>query len=112
MNTLTHTNGNVKTSKRGARSLRISDAVDGLRALALTKDGATVNYYLKEIAVDFGRGFQLDKFYTEGAGEDDRTYHVHLDKELGDSCTCKGFVFRSKCKHVDALKTLVAVGKV
>jgi hypothetical protein len=112
MNTLTHTNAKVKTSKRGERALRISDAVDGLRALALTKDGATVSYYLKEIPVDFGRGFQLDKFYTEQADEDERTYHVHLDKELGDSCTCKGFVYRSKCKHVDALKTLVALGKV
>jgi hypothetical protein len=112
MNTVTHTNAKVNTSKRGERSLRVSDEVNGLRALALTTGGATVSYYLKEIPVDFGRGFQLDKFYTEGAGEDDRTYHVHLDKELGDSCTCKGFVYRSKCKHVDALKTLVALGKV
>jgi hypothetical protein len=112
MNTVTHTNATVKTSKRGERSLQVRDAVNGLRALALTKDGATVSYYLKEIPVDFGRGLQLDKFYTEGVGEDDRTYHVHLDKELGDSCTCRGFIYRSRCKHVDALKTLVALGKV
>ena len=58
------------------------------------------------------RNQKLDKFYTEEASEDDRTYHVHLDKELGDSCTCKGYVYRSKCKHVDAIKTLVALGKV
>ena len=98
MDTLTNTNGKVK-SKRGERSLKIGPEVNGLRALALTTNGETVSYYLKEIPVDFGRGFQLDKFYTEEANEDDRQYHVHLDKELGDSCTCKGFVL---CPQVQA----------
>jgi|SRR5579872_4452991 len=101
-----------RKSKRGQRSLRIGDAVNGLRALALTKDGATVNYYFREIPVDFGRGFQLDKFYSEASEDGQEVYHVHLDAQLGDSCTCKGFVHRDKCKHVDAIKTLVALGKV
>jgi hypothetical protein len=101
-----------RKSKRGERFLKIGDAVDGLRLLALTKDGETKSYYLKEIPVDFGRGFQLDRFHSEEANEDERQYHVHLDKELGNSCTCKGYVYSSKCKHVDALKTLVALGKV
>jgi hypothetical protein len=111
MDTLTN-NTKQRKSKRGERSLRIGSALNGLRALSLRKDGATVNYYLREIPVDFGRGFQLDKFYSEASEDGQEVYHVHLDKELGDSCTCKGFVYRSKCKHIDAIKTLVALGKV
>jgi SWIM zinc finger len=107
----------TKTAAKGKgkvqRSLRIGAAVDGVRGLVITDSkGERCGYSLREIPVDFGRGFQLDKFEMEQAAADDRTYHVHLDAELGDSCTCKGFIYRSKCKHVDAVKTLVALGKV
>src|SRR5438309_2055248 len=98
MNTLTKKTRQVKTSNR---SLSVGPLTNGVRTLLLTKDEITTGYYLREIPVDFGRGFQLDKFLTEEADEDERTYHVHLDAELGDSCTCKGYVYRSKCKHVE-----------
>ena len=107
----------TKTAAKGKgkvqRSVRIGAAVNGVRGLVITDSkGERCGYSLREIPVDFGRGYQLDKFEMEQADENDCTYHVHLDAELGDSCTCKGFCYRSKCKHIDALKTLVALGKV
>src|ERR1700677_4944137 len=109
MATMTQT----RKQSKSKRSVRIGAAVDGVRGLVITDaKGERCGYSLREIPVDFGRGFQLDKFEMEQAPDDDKTYHVHLDAELGDSCTCKGFVYRSKCKHVDAMKTLVALGKV
>src|SRR5438270_1107554 len=110
METLTQTKAKGKSKRE--RSLKIGPAVNGIFGLSLTTNGETKSYYLKEIPVDFGRGFQLDRFHSEEADEDERTYHVHLDKELGDSCTCRGYVYKSKCKYVDALRTLVALGKV
>ena len=111
MSTVTKT----RKQSKSKRSLRIGPAVNGVRGLVLTDaKGVRCGYELREIPVDFGRGFQLDKFEMEQADEDDRTYHVHLDKELGDSCTCKGYVFRPDrgCKHLAAVKTLVSLGKV
>ena len=106
----------TKTTKQGKakiqRAVRIGEAVNGVRGMVITDaKGVQCGYWLRELAVDFGRGFELVKFDTEAANEDG-PYHVHLDAQLGDSCTCKGFVHRDKCKHVDALKTLVALGKV
>jgi len=110
MNTLTKTT--AKGKSKGQRSVRIGEPTNGVRALALTKDGITTGYFLRVIPTDFGRGFELTKFDTEDAADGEKVYHVHLDAELGDSCTCKGFIHRDKCKHVDAVKTLVALGKV
>lgn len=96
-------NGKVKVQ----RSVRIGEPVNGARNMVITDSmGVPLSYTLREIPVDFGRGFQIDKI----GQTDDGPYHVHLDAELGDSCTCKGFVYGSKCKHRDAVKTLVAMG--
>lgn len=108
----------TKTAAKGKpkvqRSLRIGPLVDGVRNLVITDSkGVRCGYTIREIAVDFGRGFQLDKFEMEQAPEDDRRYHVHLDDELGDSCTCKGFLYHRQdkpCKHMAAIKTLVQLG--
>ena len=95
------------------RSLRISDPINGVRTLVITRDGDRVFYTLRELAVDFGRGFRLDKC-AEGTGSDREadSYDVHLDDALGHSCTCKGWCYRSKCKHVDAAAALVKLGKL
>src|SRR4051812_24960308 len=103
MATLTTTKRKVKES---LRSLRIGDPCNGVRAMVLTQDGDRCGYYLRELAVDFGRGFQLDKFDTdEGSDGEERVYHVHLDAQLGDSCDCKGFIYHRHglpCKHLGA----------
>jgi hypothetical protein len=98
--------------KPSERRLSVGPLTNGLRTLLLKINGATFGYYLREIPVDFGRGFELDKFQTEAVDADEQTYHVHLDAQLGDSCTCKGHTYRSKCKHLDAVKTLLRLGKL
>jgi hypothetical protein len=97
--------------KPSIRSLRIGQPTNGVRALVITQDGERCGYFLKELAVDFGRGFEMTKFdCDDGSDASERTYHVHLDAQLGDSCTCKGFTYKSHCKHLDACKKLVALG--
>ena len=95
------------------RSLRISDPINGVRTLVITRDGDRVFYTLRELAVDFGRGFRLDKC-AGGTGSDREadSYDVHLDAQLGNSCTCKGWCYKAKCKHVDAAAALVRLGKL
>jgi hypothetical protein len=95
------------------RAVRIGDATNGVRGMTITDaKGVKCGYCLKELTVDFGRGFELTKFDTEEAADGDHVYHVHLDAQLGNSCTCKGFIHRDKCKHLDALRKLIEVGKV
>lgn len=60
MDTVTKTTTKGKSKRE--RSLKIGPAVNGIFGLSLTTNGETKSYYLKEIPVDFGRGFQLDKF--------------------------------------------------
>ena len=112
MATVTETPKARKVGK-SVRSLRISDAVNGARCLVITQDGDRVFYTLREIPADFGRGFRLDKC-AGGTGSDREadSYDVHLDAQLGNSCTCKGWCYRSKCKHVDAAAALVRLGKL
>src|SRR5262249_60280865 len=94
-----------------ARSCRLTQ-VEGGRVLSLTMgnppDQTQTHYHLTEIAVDYGRGFEVRKFATDG-GE---VYHVHFDHETGDSCTCLGFLRWSRCKHRDALAALITAGRL
>ena len=111
MNSVVTKSREIKSSS--LRSLRISDAINGARTLVITRDGDRVFYTLRELAVDFGRGFRLDKC-AGGTGSDREadSYDVHLDDALGHSCTCKGWCYRSKCKQVDAAAALVKMGKL
>ena len=112
MATKTESTTNRKVSK-SLRSLRIGEATNGVRPLVITQDGERCDYHLRELTVDFGRGFEMTKFETDqGSDADERRYHVHLDNHLGDSCTCKGHSYQSKCKHVDAIKVLIQLGKL
>jgi hypothetical protein len=69
-------------------------------------DQAQTHYHLTELAVDYGRGFEVRKFSTDGSD----VYHVHFDQETGDSCTCLGWLRWSRCKHRDALAALIKLG--
>jgi hypothetical protein len=86
--------------------------VEGGRVLSITTGSppsqAQPHYPLAEIAVDYGRGFEARKSSTDG-GE---AYRVHFDRDTGDSCTCRGFLRWSRCKHRDALATLIKRGVV
>ena len=116
MATLTETPKSRKVS-RSVRSLRISDAINGVRTMVITQDGDRVFYTLKEIPCDIGgRGFRLDKC-CEGTGSDreESSYDVRVDGAADGSCTCKGFTFHrhgKPCKHISAVQTLVRLGKL
>jgi hypothetical protein len=50
------------------------------------KKDVTSNYYLTEWPADFGRGFRLERFETQGEG----LYDVNLNGEHS-TCDCLGF---------------------
>ena len=116
MATVTETPKSRKVSK-SVRSLRISDAINGVRTLVITQDGERVFYTLKEIECQIGgRGFRLDKS-CEGTGSDrdESSYDVRVDGARDGSCTCKGFTFHkhgAACKHISAVQALVRLGKL
>ena len=94
-----------------ARSCRLV-TIDGHRTLSITVGSppkqSTTYYHLAEVAVDWGRGFELRKFTTDGTD----VYHVHFDHDAGDSCTCLGFIRWRRCKHRDGLAALMAAGRL
>jgi hypothetical protein len=65
------------------------------------------HYYLKALASDWGRAFELTHLEADG-GE---TYHVNLDRD-NPTCDCKGFVRHDHCKHVESLVALHLRGKL
>jgi hypothetical protein len=97
-----------KASRKPARSLRYFDGTPGL--LELTVGGVRQDYWLSEIQADWGRAFEVRKPLPDGT-----VYHVHLDPEMGDTCDCLGHLrhgHRTVCKHVAAVKALIARGEL
>jgi hypothetical protein len=77
---------------------------DGSGIITLTIGKLTNDYYLTPIATDYGAGFLLEKFTSQGG----QTYHVNLDHERNrHSCECKGFLHHGHCKHVEGLLALI-----
>jgi hypothetical protein len=103
---------NVTTSGKRvkpARCCRLTQ-VEGARVLSITMgsppDQAQTHYRLTEFAVDYGRGFEVRKFSTDGSD----AYHVHFDQETGDSCTCLGWLRWSRSPPRDAWAPLYWLG--
>ena len=102
-----------KPKSKPARSCRVSPANEAGRRLLTIFVGTgpalkTFAYMLEEVVCDFGRGFSLDKMDGEAP------YSVHLDS-TGDSCTCLGHLrhgHKTVCKHIGAVKTLIANGRL
>jgi hypothetical protein len=115
MNSVVTKSREIKSSS--LRSLRISDAIRGVRTLVITQDGERTFYDLREVRCDIGgRGFRLDKC-CEGSGSDreESGYDVRVDGGSDGSCTCKGFTFhrhQKPCKHIAAVQALVKLGKL
>jgi hypothetical protein len=111
----------VRTSRprvkptRTVQLLRRPEPV-GLLAIAVGK-GRT-SYLLERVPADFGAAFALTKLalveVDPGVFEQQQecVYHAHFDRQLGDSCDCRGFVAHRHCKHRDALAELVRRGLV
>jgi hypothetical protein len=51
----------------------------------ITVNGNTTCYFVRNVPTDFGRGFELEKFGTQG----EEKYHVLLEED-GRSRDCKG----------------------
>src|SRR5437588_6078583 len=63
------------------------------------------DYFLTLLAVDFGRGFKVEKIGHADA------YHVNIDGDR-KTCDCKGHTRHSHCKHSDGLAALIAAGRL
>jgi hypothetical protein len=96
-----------KPRAKPARSIRLCLKPDGLcrDVVHITVGKEAADYYLIELAVEFGRGFEVEKI---GGTE---KYAVHIDGEKR-SCECKGHTRHGHCKHSDGLAALIAAGKL
>lgn len=91
------------------RTLRLGKCVNGVLSIAMADGrGERDAYWITKRPSAWGRAFRIDRVSIE-PGEDNG-YDVLLDDRQGHSCTCKGFSFKSKCKHVAALLTLTTLG--
>jgi hypothetical protein len=87
-----------------------TDGADGRLLLTVGKE--VFLCWLAELPTQIaGRAFSLAK--VGHAGEEDGDYHILVGTNPADtSCTCKGWTYKSRCKHVAALSALVAAGRV
>lgn len=107
MNKTTNSRPRVKGTSRPVRFCSLSDGDGGFRRILTLRVGRQRSaYWFQPIQADWGQGFELEKFV------DGEVYHVHLDRENGHSCTCRGFLRWDHCKHVDSLLALAAKGMV
>src|SRR5262245_33038830 len=99
-----------KPRAKPARFPRLVIPPDGIGAGAVrfTVNRVSSDYLLFPVAVDFGRGFRVEKIGLESRGE---VYHVNLDGDKR-ACECKGFLKWGHCKHADGLAALIAAGKL
>jgi hypothetical protein len=72
-----------------------------------TKDIAT--YRLVEFRNALGRAFRLAKI-AGGTDAEADNYDVLIDPAGHDSCECRGFLRHGHCKHVSAVRSLLAEG--
>lgn len=103
-----------KSSKHSAIEWRPTggdfDAVAGV--LTVHTDRASVAYTVTEFPTDWrGRGLHLRKL-TTGTDPTSESYSVFCAASgpAADVCDCKGFTYKATCKHVDAVRALVANG--
>jgi hypothetical protein len=106
-----------KSRKPQPRHINISRPVNGNFAIALfIGEGAKAKrycYYLEPIPADFGLGFRLEKFSNEVEEGEPSEYHVNIDPQHGHhTCECMGHQRWHHCKHVEALVSLLASGKI
>jgi hypothetical protein len=80
----------------------------GESLISITDDKGTLRlYWCLPIPTQLdGKAYRLIPF----AGTEADAYHTHTGADA--SCTCKGWQFRQKCKHVAALSALEQVGSI
>lgn len=95
-----------RASERTIRLVQEPDAF-GL-SVARIDDGRDVAHYLVlEIGSQIGgRGFAMQRL---GLGP---LYHVRIGSPGDCSCECKGFLYRTYCRHILGLLALTREGKL
>lgn len=90
--------------KTTTRTFRINRRETALSAglLTITVDGQSESYLFRQHTEGDGAGFTLCH-----AEDSERCYSVVVSPSRL-SCTCKGFQFRSRCKHSSMCSALVA----
>lgn len=88
-------------------SLRIRPEGSNAGVVRITVGRAQTDYFLTEMAADFGRGFRVEKVGLEGGP----AYHVNLDGDRR-TCDCQGHARHGHCRHADGLAALLAAGRL
>lgn len=91
------------------RSIRliVPPGPDGLAVVRIDTEHETAHYVVREIGSEIGgRGFAMQRL---GLGP---LYHVRVGTPTECSCECKGFLYRTTCRHILGLLALVQAGKL
>jgi hypothetical protein len=69
-----------------------------------TKDRSECDVYILEpVRCDIGGKAVLVRKHK---GE---THHVHIDRTIGDSCTCPGGTYTGKCRHLEMVRLAIGL---
>lgn len=95
----------TKPRKPQPRFLDFTALAGGNAFVNLTVGKLAVSYFLEEVPADFGRGFAVEKVNGE-------RYHVHVEAGGSTTCDCPGGNYHGHCKHQDAIRKLIDLGKL
>ncbi len=96
-------------TRPGARTIRMVRPPDeyGLAVVRIDTEFETAHYVVHEIVCEIGgRGFAVQRL---GLGP---LYHVRIGQPRECSCECKGFLYRTVCRHILGLLALINEGKL
>ncbi len=68
-------------------------------------------YIVTEMTKDQGRAWCLTKVGMHG-DQEITAYHVEIGPGDERSCQCRAWMYRQKCRHVEAITKLVTAGKL
>jgi len=94
------------------RTIRLlAQLPSGAGTFRITEGKAVDTYYFAPIPSDFGRAFTVEKLGEEIEDAPLASYAVCLNGEHS-LCHCDGFNYRSYCRHISGLATLIAEGRL
>jgi SWIM zinc finger len=96
-----------KRAAKKARSIRLvrPPGRDGVGVFCITAEDGISFYAMHELPCEIGgRGFAVHRLGLS------TLYHVRVGETADCSCECKGFLYRSQCRHVAGLLALMRAG--
>ena len=79
--------------------------------LTITGKRCHCRYAVEEFVSDHGRAFMLFKL-DAGSDRTEERYGCVIGAHGVRMCECKGFYFAGKCKHLEAVATLIEAGQL